>query len=139
MPPGWNVARSPQARRRGSSSILPAADALPAHSREQYFPQAACLRHPRRAQGAAGFGFQDEPDVPATLALAVEHELIRPSDLKEVTYFLSRITLVRSAAPTMPRWQKRLFLTIAHNSANPVEYFGLPIENSISMGAQIQV
>ena len=38
-----------------------------------------------------------------------------------------------------PRWQKRLFLTIAHNSANPVEYFGLPIEHSISMGAQIEV
>ena len=35
-------------------------------------------------------------------ALAVEHELIRPSDLKEVTYFLSRITLVRSDEPTMP-------------------------------------
>ena len=39
----------------------------------------------------------------------------------------------------MPTWQKRLFLTIAHNSANPVEYFGLPIEDSISMGAQIPV
>jgi KUP system potassium uptake protein len=87
----------------------------------------------------AVFGFQDEPNVPAVLALAVEHELIRPSDLREVTYFLSRITLVRSDERTMPRWQKRLFLTIAHNSANPVEYFGLPIEDSISMGAQIEV
>ena len=77
--------------------------------------------------------------MPATLRLAVEHELIRPSDLREVTYFLSRISLVRSPEPTMPRWQKRLFLAIAHNSANPVEYFGLPIETSISMGAQIPV
>jgi KUP system potassium uptake protein len=87
----------------------------------------------------ATFGFQDEPDVPSTLALAVEHELIRPSDLKEVTYFLSRITLVRSDEHTMPRWQKRLVLTIAHNSANPVQYFGLPVEDTISMGATIPV
>ncbi len=32
---------------------------------------------------------------------------------------------------------KRLFLTIAHNSANPVEYFGLPIGQTISMGAEV--
>jgi len=33
--------------------------------------------------------------------------------------------------------QETLFLTIAHNSANPVEYFGLPISQTISMGAEI--
>jgi KUP system potassium uptake protein len=87
----------------------------------------------------ASFGFQDEPDVPATLRLAVEQGFLHEDDLEEVTYFLSRITLVRSPDATMPTWQKRLFLTIAHNSANPVEYFGLPIEDSISMGAQIPV
>jgi KUP system potassium uptake protein len=87
----------------------------------------------------ARFGFQDEPNVPAALADAVSQGLIEPAALDEVTYFLSRITLVRTAEPGMPRWQKRLFLTISHNSANPVEYFGLPIERSISMGAQIPI
>jgi len=37
----------------------------------------------------------------------------------------------------MPAWQKRLFLTIAHNTAHPVDYFGLPTTQSISMGAEI--
>ena len=87
----------------------------------------------------ARFGFQDEPNVPATLRLAVDQHLLEAADLNELTYFLSRITVVRSPEHTMPKWQKRLFLTIAHNSANPVEYFGLPIEQSISMGAQIEV
>jgi KUP system potassium uptake protein len=87
----------------------------------------------------ATFGFQDEPNVPETLRLAVTMKLLDAADLEELTYFLSRITVVRSTEPTMPIWQKRLFLTIAHNSANPVEYFGLPIEQSISMGAQIPV
>jgi len=83
------------------------------------------------------FGFQDETNVPAVLALAAARNLIDASDLDEVTYFLSRITVARSTRPTMPGWQKRLFLTIAHNSANPVEYFGLPISQTISMGAEV--
>ncbi len=87
----------------------------------------------------ARFGFQDEPDVPATLQLAVEQGILDAADLDEITYFLSKISVVRSSEHTMPEWQKRLFLTIAHNSANPVEYFGLPIDKSISMGAQIPV
>jgi KUP system potassium uptake protein len=87
----------------------------------------------------ASFGFQDEPDVPAALRLAGDQGLVPKEDLVDITYFLSRITLVRAPERTMPGWQKRLFLAIAHNSANPVQYFGLPIDGSISMGAQIPV
>jgi len=39
----------------------------------------------------------------------------------------------------MPGWQKRLFLTLAHNAANPADYFGLPIERSIIMGGQVSI
>jgi len=85
------------------------------------------------------FGFQDEPKVPAVMRLAVDRAILRERDLDEVTYFLSRISVVRSDEPTMPRWQKRLFVTISHNSANPVEYFGLPLDACISMSAQIPV
>jgi KUP system potassium uptake protein len=85
----------------------------------------------------ARFGFQDETDVPATLWVAVDRGLLEHDDLAEVTYFLSRITLTRTDNPGMPRWQKRLFITISHNSANPVDYFQLPIDRSISMGHQI--
>ncbi|WP_338179789.1 potassium transporter Kup [Jatrophihabitans sp.] len=87
----------------------------------------------------ATFGFQDQPNVPATLRLAVVQDLLPAADLEDLTYFLSRITLTQSAKHTMPRWQKRLFLTIAHNSANPVQYFGLPTDTTISMGAEISV
>jgi KUP system potassium uptake protein len=37
------------------------------------------------------------------------------------------------------RWQKQLFLTVAHNAASPVEYFGLQSDRTISMGAQIEL
>lgn len=87
----------------------------------------------------ACFGFQDRPNVPATLQLAVEHGLLPAADLEEVTYFLSRITVVRSPEHNMPAWQKRLFLAIAHNAAHPVDYFALPTDLSISMGAEIPI
>jgi KUP system potassium uptake protein len=86
----------------------------------------------------ARFGFQDEPNVPRALRLASEGDLEVHIDVDDATYFLSRMTLVRTRAPGMPTWQKRLFLTVAHNAANPVEYFGLPVDRTISMGAQVE-
>ena len=87
----------------------------------------------------AAFGFSDEPNVPAVLALAVQQGVLGPEEMEDVTYFLSRIVIVASPEHTMPAWQKRLFLAIAHNSAHPVDYFGLPTTRSISMGAEIGV
>jgi KUP system potassium uptake protein len=114
-------------------------------TREPYVPDSARLRTDDlgdREDGilhvTARFGFQDTPDVPAALALLSPDELETPIELAGATYFLSRMTLVRSDAPGMPRWQKRLFLNVAHNAANPVEYFGLPVDRTISMGAQVE-
>ena len=87
----------------------------------------------------ARFGFQDEPNVPEALRAAADGELEVDMDIDHATYFLSRMTIVRTDARGMFRWQKRLFLTVAHNAANPVEYFGLPIDRTISMGAQIEL
>ncbi len=87
----------------------------------------------------AHFGFQDSPDVPAALRSATVQDLEAPIDVDDASYFLSRMTIVRTDAPGMPRWQKRLFLTLSHNAANPAEFFGLPTDRSISMGAQIKM
>ncbi|GAB2939159.1 potassium transporter Kup [Rhodococcus aerolatus] len=87
----------------------------------------------------AAFGFSDQTHVPATLDLAVEQGLLNPEETEDVTYFLSRIVIVRSPEHTMPKWQKRLFLAIAHNTAHPTDYFNLPPTRSISMGAEIGV
>jgi len=85
----------------------------------------------------AHFGYQDQPDVPQLLRLPAANNLNAELDVEGASYFLSRMTIVRTADPGMPGWQKRLFLILAHNAANPAEYFGLPIERSISMGGQV--
>jgi KUP system potassium uptake protein len=86
----------------------------------------------------ARFGFQDQPDVPALLALADRRKLLERSvDLDEASYFLSNITIVRTDAPGMMGWRKRLFLVMAHNAASPVWYFRLPDECTLTVGERV--
>jgi len=81
------------------------------------------------------FGFQDEQDVPAALQVAQDQGL--HIDLDEAFYFLSRITVLRGNVPGMPTWRKRLFIGLAHNAANPSQYFSLPEHRTVVMGAQV--
>jgi KUP system potassium uptake protein len=84
------------------------------------------------------FGFQDEQDVPELLRLAVSQKLLEGEiDVEGVSYFLSQITIVPCEDPGLSRWRKRLFLTLAHNAANPVVYFRLPDERTVTMGERI--
>jgi len=115
----------------GNTPHVPAEDRLTV-SDEHYASDGILHLH-------AAFGFSDEPDVPALLALAADQGLLDANEMEDITYFLSRIVIVASPEHTMPGWQKRLFLAIAHNTAHPVDYFGLPATQSISMGAEIGV
>jgi KUP system potassium uptake protein len=82
------------------------------------------------------FGYLDEQDVPRGLQIAKDQGI--PLDLDNAYYFLSRITIHRSDRPGIPQWRKRLFITMAHNAANPTDYFKLPIGRTVIMGAQVR-
>ena len=85
----------------------------------------------------ARYGFMDKIDVPATLRLAAE-DLEGELDLERASYFLSRISIVRTDAPGMARWRKRLFVVIARNAANPVTLFGLPDDQTVVLSAHVE-
>jgi KUP system potassium uptake protein len=88
----------------------------------------------------ACFGFQDNPNVPEALRLAAEGDLEREVDLDNASYFLSKITIVRSEdRPGMSRWREKLFVAMTRTSASPVEYFGLPPDRIVTMGAHIEL
>ncbi|MDQ1751604.1 MAG: system potassium uptake protein [Pseudonocardiales bacterium] len=85
------------------------------------------------------YGFQDEQNIPQTLAgvrdLAPELDI----DPNQATYFLSRITIRCGDGPGMSVWRKRLFIGLAHNAARPSEYFGLPEDRTVVMGSQVDL
>jgi KUP system potassium uptake protein len=86
------------------------------------------------------FGFQDAQNVPAMLHLAVRRRLLEGSiDLDETSYFLSQITIVPTRAHGMNPWRKRLFLALARNAANPVGYFRLPDDRTVTMGERVSL
>jgi KUP system potassium uptake protein len=86
----------------------------------------------------ARYGFQDTIDVPHVLRLAAKR-METDVDLEDVSYFISRITIVPTDAPGMARWRKKLFTAIARNAANPVPYFGLPDDCTVVMGSHIEL
>lgn len=53
------------------------------------------------------------------------------------TWFLSNIAIVPDSSPGMARWRKVIFTTMARNAANPADYFRLPAERVVSIGARI--
>ncbi|MDX6647733.1 MAG: system potassium uptake protein [Miltoncostaeaceae bacterium] len=86
----------------------------------------------------ARYGFLDEPNVPDALRLAVAKGLESEIDVDGTSYFLSRISLQPTREPGMARWRKKLFVGLARNSADPVQYFGLPAGRTVVMGSQIE-
>ncbi|CAN5392868.1 potassium transporter Kup [soil metagenome] len=86
----------------------------------------------------ASFGFQDELDVPRLLHLAVEKGLENNVDFDDISYFLSRITVVPNDQPTMRKWRKKLFVAVSNNTGNALaEQFGLPVDRTVVMGAEV--
>jgi KUP system potassium uptake protein len=89
---------------------------------------------------SARFGFQDPPYIPATLRLAAARDLLEGDiDVGAISYFLSQITIVRTDAPGLSAWRKRVFLTMAHNAGAPVDYFGLPDTRTVIMGERVEL
>jgi KUP system potassium uptake protein len=85
-------------------------------------------------------GYRDSLNVPAALALARKRGLLqRNLDLEHASYFLSRITITPTRDKGMDRWRKSLFTVMARNSASPIEQFSLPVNRTVTVGAQIAV
>jgi KUP system potassium uptake protein len=85
------------------------------------------------------YGFQDEQDIPATLHQARTAGGELDVDPANATYFLSRVSLQRGDSRALPRWRKRLFIGLAHNAANPAEYFHLPDDRTVVVGNHLEL
>jgi len=83
------------------------------------------------------FGFMQTPDVPKALLHAGEHGL--EFDPMDTTYFVSRETIVASAHLGMPVWRDKLFALMHRNAAPANQFFRIPGNRLVELGAQVEI
>ena len=82
-------------------------------------------------------GFMQDPDVPAILRLAKGLGL--DVDLVDVSYYLGRETLLTGGRAPMARWRKGLFAFLSRNARPATQFFHLPPNRVVEIGAQIEL
>ena len=85
----------------------------------------------------AHHGFMEEPKIGMILALA--HEQGLNFKLEEASYYLGREKLSISSDPAMSRWRSNLFIFLSRNSMDAASFFGIPPDQIIEVGAQLQL
>ena len=83
------------------------------------------------------FGFMEDPDLPAHLERLSKQ--IGSFNAMTTSYFLGRETLVSTKRPGMALWRERLFGWMMRNSSSAAQYFSLPTNQIIELGAQIEM
>jgi KUP system potassium uptake protein len=84
------------------------------------------------------FGFSETPDVPTAIAALKLPGFI--ADPMKITYFLGReaIAVGRSRGGMM-KWRKRLFTFLFNNAVSPTEFFRIPPDRVVEIGAKTEL
>ncbi len=85
----------------------------------------------------AYFGYMETADVPEILERCGSAGLVL--NLREMSYFLGRETFITNGNSGMPFWRKNLFVVMTRNARSASEFFNLPPDQVIEIGAQIQI
>ena len=83
------------------------------------------------------FGFMEQPHIPRALAAMRKAGL--KFDIMTTSFFLGRRTLKTAANSGMPQWQDRLFITMTKQAASAPDFFNLPSDRVVELGAQMKV
>jgi KUP system potassium uptake protein len=87
----------------------------------------------------ARFGYMETPDVPRALRLLDPEKTEGMIAIDDASYFLSNIELTKAGEPTMPAWQRNLFIATSRLSTDGAEFFGLPQDRTLIEGSRIEV
>jgi KUP system potassium uptake protein len=83
------------------------------------------------------YGFMETPNVPEVMRRAAAQGLATYRG--RTSYFLGRETFIPTGRSNMPRWRRVLFAFLAKNARSPTEYFGIPANEVVELGAQIEI
>jgi KUP system potassium uptake protein len=84
------------------------------------------------------FGFMETPDVPLALMRSCDRGGIH-FDPMDTTYFASRETVIASRHRGMPIWRDKLFVLMHRNAASATNFFRIPGNRLVELGAQVQI
>jgi KUP system potassium uptake protein len=85
----------------------------------------------------ARYGFMEQPWVPEVMRLAAQNGLATIRG--RTSYYLGRETFVPTGRSNLARWRARLFVFLARNARSPTEFFGIPPNDVVELGAQLQI
>jgi KUP system potassium uptake protein len=83
------------------------------------------------------FGYMETPNIPRALAIA--RRLGWHFDIMSTSFFLSRRALRPAPRSGMPRWQDRLFISLARSANDATDYFQIPTDRVVEVGTQVTV
>ena len=83
------------------------------------------------------YGFMQAPDVPAALEQCRTKGF--PVDLSQVSFFVSRETILPSLQPGISVWREKLFALMSRNAQSATDFFKIPTENVVELGTQVEI
>ena len=83
------------------------------------------------------YGYMESPRIPAALATLRKSGL--KFDIMKTSFFLGRRTIKTSPSSGMPLWQDNLFVALSKQAANATDFFAIPSDRVVELGAQVTV
>lgn len=85
----------------------------------------------------AHYGFMESPNMDAILAQCAQAGL--SFELMDTSFFLSRETLIPAKRSDFARWRQGLFAWMNRNALRATDFFQIPPNRVVEMGAQVQL
>ncbi len=83
------------------------------------------------------YGYMEIPRMPAALATLRKAGL--KFDIMTTSFFLGRRSLKVSSHSFMPKWQDHLFIALSKQAATATDFFSIPSDRVVELGAQVSV
>ena len=86
----------------------------------------------------AVYGFNETPDMGKIIEL-IEKSSGLQFDLMNTSFFLSRDTIVSTEIPGMALWRERLFCWMYQNAGRQSDFFKIPANRLVELGAKVEI
>jgi len=85
----------------------------------------------------ARYGYMENPDISEILIFCLGTGL--ELDITELSFYLGRESFLTTGDSRMASWRKKLFVLLSRNARPATDYFGLPPDQVVELGAQVVI